>query len=251
MELLVVIAIVVILVAIMLPVLSRVRENARRTSCRSNLRQLGMALEMYSSDHDDMIPTAPRWGITQVYAPHETIWSLQLGCPIYLGTLFPYLRNLDVFYCPGANANNGPNRPDRRGKQHWGEHDPSAPAYECVASSYLWRDQFAGAGPLWSENAGRGMVLDVNVFARYVLAVSRYSHGCHEDKDAGTGIYSADFVNVLYGDGHVKGYPTPHNELSGPLFHKDEQYYGGPDGADGMCGRIFFTADRFGGGAGS
>ncbi|MBC7328568.1 prepilin-type N-terminal cleavage/methylation domain-containing protein [bacterium] len=47
-ELLVVIAIVAILAAIIFPVFSRARENARKAVCMSNLRQLGLALRMYS-----------------------------------------------------------------------------------------------------------------------------------------------------------------------------------------------------------
>ena len=48
-ELLVVIAIIAILAAILFPVFSRARENARRTACVSNVKQLGVAWMMYGS----------------------------------------------------------------------------------------------------------------------------------------------------------------------------------------------------------
>jgi prepilin-type N-terminal cleavage/methylation domain-containing protein/prepilin-type processing-associated H-X9-DG protein len=53
-ELLVVIAIIAILAAILFPVFAQAREKARQTSCLSNMRQLGMGLQMYYQDYDEM-----------------------------------------------------------------------------------------------------------------------------------------------------------------------------------------------------
>ena len=52
-ELLVVIAIIAILAAILFPVFARARENARRASCQSNLKQLGLAIMQYVQDYDE------------------------------------------------------------------------------------------------------------------------------------------------------------------------------------------------------
>ena len=59
-ELLVVIAIIAILAAILFPVFARARENARKTPCQSNLRQLGMGLVMYAKENDERYPNANR-----------------------------------------------------------------------------------------------------------------------------------------------------------------------------------------------
>lgn len=55
-ELLVVIAIIAILASILFPVFARARENARRSSCMSNLKQLGLAFMQYTQDYDEQLP---------------------------------------------------------------------------------------------------------------------------------------------------------------------------------------------------
>jgi prepilin-type N-terminal cleavage/methylation domain-containing protein/prepilin-type processing-associated H-X9-DG protein len=56
-ELLVVIAIIAILASMLLPVLARAREEGRRTACKNNLRQIGLALSMYAQSWDEMFPS--------------------------------------------------------------------------------------------------------------------------------------------------------------------------------------------------
>src|SRR5690349_23632523 len=56
-ELLVVIAIIALLAAILFPVFGRARENARRTACASNLKQIGLGVMQYVQDYDEMLPT--------------------------------------------------------------------------------------------------------------------------------------------------------------------------------------------------
>lgn len=55
-ELLVVIAIIAILAAILFPVFARARENARRSSCMSNMKQIGLGLMQYTQDYDERLP---------------------------------------------------------------------------------------------------------------------------------------------------------------------------------------------------
>lgn len=84
-ELLVVIAIIAILAAILFPVFARARENARRSSCSSNGKQIGIAMSQYLQDNDERYPVADHEAIP-VYA-----WSEPLQ---------PYIKSEQVFQCP-------------------------------------------------------------------------------------------------------------------------------------------------------
>jgi prepilin-type N-terminal cleavage/methylation domain-containing protein/prepilin-type processing-associated H-X9-DG protein len=63
-ELLVVIAIIAILAAILFPVFARARENARRASCQSNMKQIGLAIMQYTQDYDERLPYSTLSGIS-------------------------------------------------------------------------------------------------------------------------------------------------------------------------------------------
>ncbi|MFH0964884.1 MAG: DUF1559 domain-containing protein [Planctomycetota bacterium] len=60
-ELLVVMVIIALLVGLLLPALGRAREEARKTQCRSNLRQIGLAINMYCNDNKSWTPAAYGW----------------------------------------------------------------------------------------------------------------------------------------------------------------------------------------------
>ena len=85
-ELLVVIAVIAILAAFLFPVFGKVRESARRTTCLSNLRQIGLALAQYTQDSDDTMPP-----IAYVSDGDTTTWR-QLT--------FVYTKSARVYACP-------------------------------------------------------------------------------------------------------------------------------------------------------
>ena len=87
-----VIAIIAILAAILFPVFARARDQARRTACSSNLRQLGLAARMYSQDYDECMPC-------DYYAANSSTTHRRL-----LDQIYPYVRNLNILYCPSIGA---------------------------------------------------------------------------------------------------------------------------------------------------
>lgn len=87
-ELLVVIAIMAILASILFPVFARARENARRTSCQGNLKQLALAAIMYTQDYDSYLPFLLRMEDKNYVSPMESIQ--------------PYIKNRQIRFCPSA-----------------------------------------------------------------------------------------------------------------------------------------------------
>jgi prepilin-type N-terminal cleavage/methylation domain-containing protein/prepilin-type processing-associated H-X9-DG protein len=74
-ELLVVMAIISILAAMLLPALTKAREQARSVSCRSNLKQVGLAFGMYQQDFDEYFPSANNAGWANVGGGWGKVWT--------------------------------------------------------------------------------------------------------------------------------------------------------------------------------
>jgi prepilin-type N-terminal cleavage/methylation domain-containing protein/prepilin-type processing-associated H-X9-DG protein len=81
-ELLIVIAIISLLAAILFPVFVRARENARRASCQSNLKQIALGITQYIQDYDEMFPS---------YSFNGTGWAENIQ---------PYVKSTQILQCP-------------------------------------------------------------------------------------------------------------------------------------------------------
>ncbi|MBW3634938.1 MAG: DUF1559 domain-containing protein [Armatimonadetes bacterium] len=95
-ELLVVVAIISILAAILFPVFGRARENARRSSCQSNLKQIGLGLTQYLQDFDEKMPRS-FFGTTNgadKTTRAKTKW---------MDAIFPYVKSEQLFVCPSQS----------------------------------------------------------------------------------------------------------------------------------------------------
>jgi len=135
-ELLVVIAIIAILMGILLPALARIKEQAKDIACRANLRQYGIAHEMYLDGNEERYPRA--W--TSLVITEHPVSGYPRGCrwhdPRYPadGPFWPYLNDPGVHLCPTFKG-----LAKYEGEKHPG-HDPAipvAPYYSYSMNAFL------------------------------------------------------------------------------------------------------------------
>ncbi len=188
-ELLVVISIIALLVSILMPGLGRARENAKRTLCASNLRSVGMLLNMYGHDENDTLPVAyyneSRTGGAGTYMifkvdpalpRNERVQAAYNLAPLWQKGL---AEKYEIFYCPshrnspfGVDAYEGPEGWPTVNPGVPGAVNPSNPGMIRISYSYLPQSKrtkmtvgsqvFAGIAKKLSETrADLSMSLDV------------------------------------------------------------------------------------------
>jgi prepilin-type N-terminal cleavage/methylation domain-containing protein/prepilin-type processing-associated H-X9-DG protein len=195
-ELLVVIAIIAILAAILFPVFARARENARRASCQSNLKQIGLGVMQYTQDYDEKYPL-----YNNGVAPN--------GVGGWASVLQPYLRSTQIYQCPSES--NGPNS------------DPTQTGYTDYTYnlSLGWLNSAAAPmppGPI-SQAALTQSALTVMVLDSGSQSAIGWATGASTNCSAATPctaglaiLYPASVVrhldgaNFAFADGHVKWY---------------------------------------------
>ncbi|MBQ0106135.1 MAG: DUF1559 domain-containing protein [Armatimonadetes bacterium] len=115
-ELLVVIAIIAILAAILFPVFAQAREKARQTSCLSNCKQIGTALQLYVDDYEETFPWVFDNNIANAGNPANAAanpvpcnkfvtnpdWNSRYYWVTWMDEIFPYVKNIKMFECPSA-----------------------------------------------------------------------------------------------------------------------------------------------------
>ena len=199
-ELLVVIAIIAILAAMLLPALAKARNKAQNMSCISNLKQLGLASNMYTSDNEPRI------------VPYSG--SGNSATPVWGDSLLPYAGDLKVFKCPlnmlaikmkGTTPDaiwryNDSGVPGSTGYSYglntWSAY-PRGPANRTTSdipkpSSVILISDAAGPSP--SQVAGGGSGWNYGEIRGQMLETSKNPVHYYDDK-----------ANCTFVDGHVEG----------------------------------------------
>jgi prepilin-type processing-associated H-X9-DG protein len=99
-ELLVSITIVIVLTGLITVVSLNARESARKTSCANNLRQIGLALGMYRSEHNDYIPPYHSGHRASTDESQDSDPIQNLGISKWFRTMQPYGVTEDILFCP-------------------------------------------------------------------------------------------------------------------------------------------------------
>jgi len=171
-ELLVVMAILALLASLLLPALRRARESGRATACLSNLRQAGLALQLYLQDNKNRLP----------FMLDQSMSSTTNGLPGPDKVLSGYLGNLGVLRCP---SDQWPASTAKLVPQ-------AGPTFfEQNGSSYSWNNMLNG------QDAEHIVLLGLPFIPLQVPLMF--------DKDKFHALRGPKKeMNYLYGDGHIK-----------------------------------------------
>jgi prepilin-type N-terminal cleavage/methylation domain-containing protein/prepilin-type processing-associated H-X9-DG protein len=209
-ELLVVIAIIAILASILFPVFARARENARRASCQSNLKQIGLGLLQYTQDYDESLPRAWYGG-----GPFNSGINQGGNAYWWMDAITPYTKSTQLYTCPSASGDAYQYRPGTLNR--WGSY---------AMNSVYWDTPIERQGPgnggmnlsnlqapattIWVVDGNSGFQVawrnvGENPPVNTAVAPRRLGlNGGNDVNEGGIIERHLDTTNILYTDGHVK-----------------------------------------------
>ena len=199
-ELLVVIAIIALLAAILFPVFAKAKFAAKRTVDISNLKQVGIAIDLYMGDNDDLFP----WAVDTSDKYHPEIWASNPAFQAQIPSmpqmnvaLDPYAKSAKIFECPlDTGLKVLDTHPDIGFDIH-----PSL--FKVYGLSYLWRTEFAVKGMSQSSLQNPSSVNLMFTAAGHWLGTGRALE-LNESLPTAAFLLQGYRYDVLFGDFHAK-----------------------------------------------
>jgi len=203
-ELLVVIAIIAILASILFPVFARARENARRASCMSNLKQIGLGIMMYTQDYDEKLPKNAV--VDGASVPFESNASYSGATHLWWHMIYPYVKNTQVFVCPSSGStwigDYYPKNSKSQSYASYGYNTNMSPGLSIAAIPQVAMTPFLADSTYYLMNADtycQANSISYGLTPECTSANSRAS----ENNDPPNALH-LDTFNMLFTDGHVK-----------------------------------------------
>ncbi len=196
-ELLVVIAIIALLAAILFPVFARARENARRSSCQSNLKQMSLGITQYIQDYDELFPMQGGNG-HGCGAVGTTYYGTGLSWPL---STQPYIKSTQIFKCP-SDARGAIFTSSYGANQQLGPMKTNFPTLPPISIAKV--DQVSKVVE-WYES---GYMFNSTTDNFGALECNDFSSGFDSGATSGTCAYTRHLegMNIAFVDGHVKWY---------------------------------------------
>ena len=212
-ELLVTIAIIAILAAILFPVFARARENARRSSCTSNLKQIAVGIRMYTQDYDERFPMY-KVNDSNVTAANPYGWT---------DALQPYIKSIQIFQCPSEPTESNSNPILGGYTDYWINAETSSSTTSASLAQVAFPSETILSGDGDSGNArynANGVTNNTKGFnSSCSTRTSTDPQGLNRAKIPG-GAYSRhlDGTNFAFIDGHVKWLKGDGTQFSQGVF---------------------------------
>jgi prepilin-type N-terminal cleavage/methylation domain-containing protein/prepilin-type processing-associated H-X9-DG protein len=194
-ELLVVIAIISILASMLLPALGKAKEQGVAIFCVNNLREVGLAMQMYGDDSNDRMPVS----YANILVAGQGAFNGSASGPAWTASLQPYYQNTNVLRCPALSS----------------RYNHSGFSY------YMGSVAFAVSAGGTTVNATSVILRSINTPSSYVLSGDCNYASDPTNADLNNNVVDTSFnapnlpppihvnrVNVLFADWHVKNYKS-------------------------------------------